>query len=130
MYALDGKVALVTGAGRHRGLREAMAKRLATEGVKVVITDIGVEKGAQFAAEHIGTTAEMDEIAGEINAAGGTATPHICDVTQEDQVAGAVKKAVDTYGRLDIMINNAGIGYLMTDILNLEQRLLFLQTQR
>lgn len=122
MYALDGKVALVTGAGRHRGLGEAMAKRLAADGARVVITDIGEEKGAQFAAEHIGTTAEMDAIADEINAAGGTATAHICDVTEEDQVAGAVKKAVDTYGRLDIMINNAGIGYLMTDILNLEQR--------
>ncbi|MEK9944638.1 MAG: SDR family NAD(P)-dependent oxidoreductase [Alphaproteobacteria bacterium] len=122
MYALDGKVALVTGAGRHRGLGEAMAKRLATEGAKVVITDIGAEKGAQFAAEHIGTTAEMDEIAAEIKQAGGEATPHICDVLDEDQVAGAVKKAVDTYGSLDIMINNAGIGYLMTDILNLEQK--------
>jgi NAD(P)-dependent dehydrogenase (short-subunit alcohol dehydrogenase family) len=122
MYALDGKVALVTGAGRHRGLGEAMAKRLAADGARVVITDIGEEKGVQFAAEHIGTTAEMDVIADEINAAGGTATAHICDVTEEDQVAGAVKKAVDTYGRLDIMINNAGIGYLMTDILNLEQR--------
>ena len=122
MYALDGKVALVTGAGRHRGLGEAMAKRLAADGARVVITDIGKEKGVQFAAEHIGTTAEMDAIADEINAAGGTATAHICDVTEEDQVAGAVKKAVDTYGRLDIMINNAGIGYLMTDILNLEQR--------
>ena len=122
MYALDGKVALVTGAGRHRGLGEAMAKRLAADGARVVITDIGEEKGAQFAAEHIGTTAEMDAIADEINAAGGTATAHICDVTEEDQVSGAVKKAVDTYGRLDIMINNAGIGYLMTDILNLEQK--------
>ena len=122
MYALDGKVALVTGAGRHRGLGEAMAKRLAADGARVVITDIGKEKGVQFAAEHIGTTAEMDAIADEINAAGGTATAHICDVTEEDQVSGAVKKAVDTYGRLDIMINNAGIGYLMTDILNLEQR--------
>jgi NAD(P)-dependent dehydrogenase (short-subunit alcohol dehydrogenase family) len=122
MYALDGKVALVTGAGRHRGLGEAMAKRLAADGARVVITDIGEEKGVQFAAEHIGTTAEMDAIADEINAAGGTATAHICDVTEEDQVSGAVKKAVDTYGRLDIMINNAGIGYLMTDILNLEQK--------
>jgi NAD(P)-dependent dehydrogenase (short-subunit alcohol dehydrogenase family) len=122
MYALDGKVALVTGAGRHRGLGEAMAKRLAADGARVVITDIGEEKGAQFAAKHIGTTAEMDAIAGEINAAGGTATAHICDVTEEDQVASAVKKAVDTYGRLDIMINNAGIGYLMTEILNLEQK--------
>lgn len=122
MYALDGKVALVTGAGRHRGLGEAMAKRLAADGARVVITDIGEEKGAQFAAEHIGTTAEMDAIADEINAAGGTATAHICDVTEEDQVASAVKKVVDTYGRLDIMINNAGIGYLMTDILNLEQK--------
>ena len=122
MYALDGKVALVTGAGRHRGLGEAMAKRLASEGAKVVITDIGAEKGAQFAAEHIGTTAEMDEIAAEIKRAGGEATPHICDVLDEDQVAAAVKKAVDTYGSLDIMINNAGIGYLMTDILNLEQK--------
>ena len=122
MYALDGKVALVTGAGRHRGLGEAMAKRLAADGARVVITDIGEEKGAQFAAEHIGTTAEMDAIADEINAAGGTATAHICDVTEEDQVASAVKTAVATYGRLDIMINNAGIGYLMTDILNLEQK--------
>ena len=99
-----------------------MAKRLASEGAKVVITDIGAEKGAQFAAEHIGTTAEMDEIAAEIKQAGGEATPHICDVLDEDQVAAAVKKAVDTYGSLDIMINNAGIGYLMTDILNLEQK--------
>lgn len=122
MYALDGKVALVTGAGRHRGLGEAMAKRLAAEGAKVVITDIGAAKGEQFASEHIGTTDEMDEIVGEIEQAGGTAAAHVCDVLDEAQVKGAVAKAVETFGRLDIMINNAGIGYLMTDILNLEQK--------
>ena len=122
MYDLSGKVAVVTGAGRHRGLGEAMAKRLAAEGAHVVITDIGAAKGPQFASEHVGLTTEMEEIVAEIKTAGGSASAHICDVQDEAQVAGAVKKAVDTFGRLDIMINNAGIGYLMSDILNLEQK--------
>ncbi|MDA0367856.1 MAG: SDR family NAD(P)-dependent oxidoreductase [Proteobacteria bacterium] len=122
MYDLSGKVAVVTGAGRHRGLGEAMAKRLAAEGASVVITDIGAAKGTQFSSEHIGMTAEMAEIVAEIEKAGGTATAHVCDVLDEAQVAAAVKKAVDTYGRLDIMINNAGIGYLMSGILDLEQK--------
>jgi NAD(P)-dependent dehydrogenase (short-subunit alcohol dehydrogenase family) len=122
MYDLSGKVAVVTGAGRHRGLGEAMAKRLAAEGAKVVVTDIGVAKGEQFSEEHVGTSGEMGEIVAEIEKAGSAATAQVCDVTDEAQVEAAIKKAVDTYGRLDIMINNAGIGYLMTDILNLPQK--------
>ena len=122
MYDLTGKVALVTGAGRHRGIGEAIAKRLAAEGASVVITDIGAAKGDQFSAEHVGTSDEMKEIVGEIESAGGKAMAQVCDVLDESQVAGAVKKTVEAYGRLDIMVNNAGIGYLMTDILNLEQK--------
>jgi meso-butanediol dehydrogenase/(S,S)-butanediol dehydrogenase/diacetyl reductase len=122
MYDLKGKVAVVTGAGRHRGLGEAMAKRLAAEGARVVITDIGTAKGEQFAKQHVGTSAEMDEIVAEIKKAGGEAVAQVCDVLDERQVEAAVQKAVSAWGRIDIMINNAGIGYLMTDILSLQQK--------
>jgi NAD(P)-dependent dehydrogenase (short-subunit alcohol dehydrogenase family) len=121
MYDLSGKVAAITGAGRHRGLGEGMAKRFAAEGARVVLTDIGAASGRQFAKEHIGTAAEMEEIAQEIRDAGGTAVTAVCDVRDEAQVDAVVAKAVSEFGRLDVMVNNAGIGYLMTDILNLEQ---------
>jgi len=121
MYDLSGKVAAITGAGRHRGLGEGMAKRLAAEGARVVLTDIGAASGRQFAKEHIGTAAEMEEIAQEIRDAGGTAVTAVCDVRDEAQVDAVVAKAVSEFGRLDVMVNNAGIGYLMTNILNLEQ---------
>jgi meso-butanediol dehydrogenase/(S,S)-butanediol dehydrogenase/diacetyl reductase len=121
MYDLSGKVAAITGAGRHRGLGEGMAKRLAAEGARVVLTDIGAASGQQFAKEHIGTAAEMEEIAQEIRDAGGTAVTAVCDVRDEAQVDAVVAKAVSEFGRLDVMVNNAGIGYLMTNILNLEQ---------
>ena len=122
MSTLTGKVALITGAGRHKGLGEAMAKRLAKDGAAVVITDIGVAKGPQFEKQHIGTSDEMNEIVAEIRKAGGKAAAVACDVLDEKSVEAAVAFTVKEFGRLDIMINNAGIGYLMTDILSLEQK--------
>lgn len=98
-----------------------MAKRLAAEGAKVVVTDIGAPSGEQFTRQHIGTESEMDEIVTEIKDAGGTAVAQICDVRKESDVAATVLRAVREFGRLDIIVNNAGIGYLMADILNLEQ---------
>ena len=121
MYDLSEMVAVVTGAGRHKGLGEAMAKRLAAEGAKVVVTDIGKPSGEQFTQQHIGTESGMDEIVTEIRDAGGTAVAQVCDVREESDVAAAVARAVQEFGRLDIFVNNAGIGYLMTDILSLEQ---------
>jgi meso-butanediol dehydrogenase/(S,S)-butanediol dehydrogenase/diacetyl reductase len=118
MYAgLQGKVAIITGAGRRRGLGEAMARRLATEGCKVVLSDLGAARGKEMPADAIGSKSELDAIVAAIRAAGGDAHGIVCDVLEELQVDALVAATVAKYGRLDIMVNNAGIGYLMQPIL-------------
>ena len=62
MGRLQGKVAVITGAGRKKGLGEAIARRFAEEGAMVVLTDIGAASGPHLTADNIGTTAEMDEV--------------------------------------------------------------------
>lgn len=114
---LAGKVACITGSGRHKGLGEAMAKRLAAEGCRVVISDLGAPRGKEMPEDAIGTVSEMDQIVGEIRAAGGNAVGVACDVLAEDSVRGLVAATVKEFGRLDIMVNNAGIGYLMKPLI-------------
>ena len=80
MYNLKGKVAIVTGAGRHLGLGEAMAKRLAADGAKVVIHDIGVLKGDIAPAHGVGQKAELDQIVDEIKASGGEAASFVGEI--------------------------------------------------
>ncbi|MEY3975653.1 MAG: hypothetical protein RLZZ33_708 [Pseudomonadota bacterium] len=109
---LDGKVALVTGAGRRTGLGEAICQRLASEGAKVIVTDLGFP-AADLPADRIGTRSELDEVVAQIRDAGGEATPFVLDVRNETQVQEAVAFAKSTYGGLDILVNNAGVGYLM-----------------
>lgn len=116
---LAGKTAVITGAGRAKGLGEAMAKRLAAEGVNVVITDIGQAQGEHMPETAIGTVSEMQAIVDDIVAAGGKATSISCNVLNEQEVQAAAQFAVDTYGSLDIWVNNAGIGYLMESILDM-----------
>jgi len=118
---LRGKVAIVTGSGRPKGLGEAMVKRLAAEGCKVVVSDIGAARGAEMPETAIGSSKEMQQIVDEIRAAGGEAIGVVCDVLEEAQVAELVAKTVAHYGRLDIMVNNAGIGYLMKPIVEMTQ---------
>ena len=88
---LENKVAIVTGASR--GLGKGIAKKLAEEGAKVVIADI----------------LPADQAVAEIQAAGGTACSFTVNMTKQGEVVALVKFAVDTYGTLDIMVNNAGI---------------------
>jgi meso-butanediol dehydrogenase/(S,S)-butanediol dehydrogenase/diacetyl reductase len=113
MYNLQNKTAIVTGSGRHQGIGEAIALRLAAEGCNVVISDLGQAKGTEFSAEHIGASAEMQAIATAVEALGAKAICVTCDVRSEADCAQLVEAAVKTFGSVDILVNNAGVGYLM-----------------
>jgi NAD(P)-dependent dehydrogenase (short-subunit alcohol dehydrogenase family) len=113
MYNLQGKVAVITGSGRKTGIGEAIAYRLAEEGCQIVISDIGKAQGSEFAAEHIGATDEMNEIAENCNKLGGKAITVACDVRSESDCQNLIAKAVEAFGKVDILVNNAGVGYLM-----------------
>ncbi|MEQ8735755.1 MAG: SDR family NAD(P)-dependent oxidoreductase [Rhodospirillaceae bacterium] len=121
MYDLKDKVAIITGAGRPQGLGEAMAVRLAQEGCKVVIHDIGQVKGDIAPKHGVGTSDEIDQVVDGINATGGDAVGYAADMLVESEVEGLIAFAVKTYGRLDILVNNAGIGYLFGPLIEMTQ---------
>jgi NAD(P)-dependent dehydrogenase (short-subunit alcohol dehydrogenase family) len=112
MARLDGKVAICTGSGRHKGLGQGILKRLAEDGCKVVVSDVGESK-EHLSEGDIGVSAEMEEIAAEIRDTGGEAVAITCDVRLEDDVRDLIEGTVDAFGRVDILVNNAGIGYMM-----------------
>ena len=95
---LDGQVAIVTGAGRGLGRSHALA--LAERGAKVVVNDLGGESGRSDNA---------DAVAAEIEAAGGEAMANGASVTDFGQVQEMVAAVIGRWGRVDILINNAGI---------------------
>jgi NAD(P)-dependent dehydrogenase (short-subunit alcohol dehydrogenase family) len=102
MGMLEGKVALVTGAGG--GLGRAHALLLAAEGAKVVVNDLGGARDGTGAS-----TSMADGVVDEINASGGEAVAHYGSVTNRDDAQGMVDAAVTAFGKLDILIANAGI---------------------
>ena len=99
---LDGAVAIVTGAGR--GLGRAEALELASHGARVVVNDLGVTVDGTPGAEH-----PAQQVVEEIKASGGEAVAHDGDVADFDQARDLIRLAVDTYGDLNILVNNAGI---------------------
>ena len=98
----DGKVAIVTGAGGGLGRQHAL--ELARRGAKVVVNDLGGSVDGSG-----GSSSAADAVVAEIKAAGGEAISTGSSVTDDAGVALMVKQAMDTWGRIDILIANAGI---------------------
>jgi NAD(P)-dependent dehydrogenase (short-subunit alcohol dehydrogenase family) len=98
----DGKVAIVTGAGGGLGRQHAL--ELARRGAKVVVNDLG---GARDGTG--GSSAAADAVVAEIKAAGGEAIANGASVTDDAGVAHLVQQTMDAWGRIDILIANAGI---------------------
>jgi NAD(P)-dependent dehydrogenase (short-subunit alcohol dehydrogenase family) len=99
---LEGKVAIVTGAGRGIGRGEALA--LASEGAKVVVNDLGGAVDGSGAAR-----SPADELVAEIKKLGGEAVANYDSVATMKGGENIVKTAIDSFGKLDILVNNAGI---------------------
>jgi NAD(P)-dependent dehydrogenase (short-subunit alcohol dehydrogenase family) len=102
MTTLEGRVAVVTGAGR--GIGAGIARLLAARGAAVVVNDLGAELDGSGADK--GPAAQVVQ---EITAAGGSAVADGGDVSDPDQAEGLVRTAIEEFGRLDVLVNVAGI---------------------
>src|SRR5262245_9575483 len=99
---VEGKVVVVTGAGR--GIGAAIATLMAEHGAKIVVNDIGVSLAGEG-----GDAAPADEVVATIKKAGGEAVANFDSVAEFASAGKIVQCAVDTFGRIDCVVNNAGI---------------------
>jgi meso-butanediol dehydrogenase/(S,S)-butanediol dehydrogenase/diacetyl reductase len=103
--SLDGQVAIVTGAAR--GIGRGIALALAEAGADVVLADL--EAGSGELTYPLSGHAELEAAAKEVTERGVRALAVPCDVRHSEQVEGLVQSARDTFGRIDIVVNNAGV---------------------
>jgi len=99
---LDGRVAVVTGAGG--GLGREHAKLLASRGARVVVNDLGGNRAGEGGGEEM-----ADRVVAEIEADGGEAVANYASVAELDGAESIVQDALDAFGRIDVVVNNAGI---------------------
>jgi len=96
---LEGKVAIITGAGSEVGIGKEVAKAMAAEGAKIVVNDIGKDKDGTMGA---------DRVVREIKNTGGTAVANYDSVASMNGGANIIRTALDSFGRVDILVNTAG----------------------
>lgn len=106
-----GKVIIVTGSGRPRGLGQAILQRFADEGALCVVSDVG------SGGEGLASSDDARVVVADLQARGGQVLFQPCDVSDEAQCDALVAATVAAFGRLDIMVNNAGIGFVMKPLL-------------
>lgn len=102
-----GKTVIVTGSGKQKGLGQAILRRLAEEGAHCVVSDVSIDDEAEAVAEDL--RARKVKVA---------TLP--CDVSDAAQCRALVDKTVDLLGSVDIFVNNAGIGFMMRPLLEVE----------
>ena len=101
LVSLDGKVAIVTGSSR--GIGKAIALGLAEAGAVVVVA-------ARSETERPGIPGTIHATAAEIEARGGRALPIRCNVRVEEDIRSLAQQTLDALGRIDVLVNNAGVG--------------------
>lgn len=123
MKDLKGKVAIITGAGMKNGMGRATALKLAEYGVKVVVTDIckkrpelEMKEGGHGVGDDLSV---LEELVGEIEVLGSEGLALAVDVTDKNQIATCVNKCIETFGNVDILFNNAGVGIGSGDFLEI-----------
>ena len=104
MYGLEGKVALVTGAGGENGIGRSIATRLALEGADVVVNDLTINPYE----DRPGSWGGVTQVVNEVMAMGRKSMAITADVSNSNQVQAMVDQALEQFGRIDILINNAG----------------------
>ena len=107
MMTLQGKVAIVTGGSR--GIGRAICLGLASQGAKVVVaarTEVDTAAGTAFEKYASGTIHHTTRM---IQQRGGTAIGFACDVTQAEDIRRLVARTLDRFGRIDVLVNNAGV---------------------
>ena len=107
MGKLDGKVALVTGAGRMRGIGRATAIALAREGANVTVTGTGRDPQNYPPDEQAAGWKDVESVAQDIREQGRDALALTADVTKASQVQAMVDQTLELFGRVDILVNNA-----------------------
>ncbi len=107
MAGLEGKVALVTGAGGMRGVGRATVMKLAGLGADVALTDVHRETEDLPPAEVRNSWRGIDAVREEVEAEGRAAFPVYCDLGDSAQIERMVDQVMDHYGRIDILVNNA-----------------------
>ena len=123
MAGLEGKVALVTGAGGMRGVGRATVMKLAGLGADIALSDVHRETEDLPPAEVRNAWRGIDAVSEEVEATGRRAFPAYCDLGDSAQIERMVEQVMDHYGRIDILVNNARaiIGRDKVSVTELEQ---------